>query len=101
MAKPSLASLASGVMSRLGQLTLQTAQKARVSAGKAAHLSLVEVNRLLDDALEATKPDAAVITQAKLPAKSAKSVTKVKTKAKVETKSALLPAPKAKKTAKR
>lgn len=54
MAKPTLATLASGVMSRLGQLTVQTAKKARVSAGEAAYKSLVEVNKMLDEALAAT-----------------------------------------------
>ena len=67
MAKPSLSSLASGVMTRLGQLTVQSAQKARVSAGKAAHKSLIEVNKLLDEAIEATKPDGLSAPKASAP----------------------------------
>lgn len=57
MPKPSLSSLAAGVVSRLGRLTVQTAKQARVRAERATRKSLAEVTRLLDDAIEATNLD--------------------------------------------
>ena len=57
MAKSTLSSLAAGIASRLGQLTVQTAKQARVNAEKVARKSLTKATKLLDEAIEATKTD--------------------------------------------
>lgn len=85
MAKASLTSLAAGVASRLGQLTVQTAKQARTRAEQLARKGLNDATRLLDRALDNT--DAA-------DAKVAKTVTR-------KTKTAKLPAPKTKRSTKR
>jgi hypothetical protein len=85
MAKASLASLAAGVASRLGQLTVQTAKQARTRAEQLARKGLTDATKLLDQALD--NPDA-------VEAKEAKTVTR-------KTKTAKLPAPKAKRSTKR
>lgn len=57
MAKSTLSSLAAGIASRLGQLTVQTAKQARVNAEKVARKSLTKATKLLDQAIDATKTD--------------------------------------------
>ena len=57
--QPSFSSLAAGVASRLGRLTLQAAQQARTGAAVVARRSLTQVSELLDQAIEATKTDEA------------------------------------------
>ncbi|MBA3698848.1 MAG: hypothetical protein H0W78_08335 [Planctomycetes bacterium] len=59
--QPSFASLAAGVASRLGRLTIQAAQQARTGAAVVARKSLTQVSELLDQAIDATSSD----TQAK------------------------------------
>jgi hypothetical protein len=55
--QPTFASLAAGVASRLGRLTIQAARQARTGAAVVARRSLTEVSDLLDQAIEATRTD--------------------------------------------
>lgn len=76
--QPTFASLAAGVASRLGRLTLQAAQQARTNATVVARKSLTQVSNLLDQAIEATKVDG---TDGKADkAKPTRSVSKAKTR---------------------
>lgn len=90
MAKVSLASLAAGVASRLGQLTLQTAKQARTRAEQLARKGLSDATKLLDRALEDTNAE---------DAKEVKAITR-KTVT-LKTKTAKLAAPKVKRSTKR
>ncbi len=76
MPKPSLSSLAAGVMSRLGQLTVQTAKQARTQAERATRKSLTEVTKLLDSAIEATSQEGS--TESKTTTKTKALTTKGK-----------------------
>jgi len=55
--QPTFASLAAGVASRLGRLTIQAAQQARTGAAVVARKSLTQVSDLLDQAIEATRTE--------------------------------------------
>jgi hypothetical protein len=85
MPKASLASLAAGVASRLGQLTVQTAKQAGTRAEQLARKGLTDATKLLDQALDKTDT---------VETKEAKAVTR-------KTKTTKLPAPKAKHSTKR
>lgn len=85
MAKASLTSLAAGVASRLGQLTVQTAKQARTRAEQLARKGLTDATKLLDRALDTTDAEGA---------KEVKAVTR-------KTKTAKLAAPKTKRSTKR
>ena len=85
MAKVSLASLAAGVASRLGQLTVQTAKQARTRAEQLARKGLTDATKLLDQALDNSGAE---------DAKEVKGVTR-------KTKTMKLAAPKAKRSTKR
>lgn len=75
--QPSFSSLAAGVASRLGLLTVQAAQQARSGAAKVARKSLTQVSALLDQAIEATRDE-----PASDPSKSKSSKTRTLSKAK-------------------
>ncbi len=85
MAKVSLASLAAGVASRLGQLTVQTAKQAGTRAEQLARKGLTDATKLLDRALDDTNAE---------DAKEVKAIT-------LKTKTAKLAAPKSKRSTKR
>jgi len=88
MAKASLSSLAAGVASRLGQLTVQTAKQARTRAEHMARKGLSDATKLLDRALHNTTATTAT------DAKEVKALTR-------KTKTAKLASPKAKRLTKR
>lgn len=70
--QPSFASLAAGVASRLGRLTIQAAQQASTGAAVVARKSLTQVSELLDQAIDATSSD----TETKGTTGKSKAVTK-------------------------
>lgn len=80
--QPSFSSLAAGVASRLGQLTVQAAQQARSGAALVARKSLTQVSALLDQAIEATKDEPATDSSKTRSTKTTKALTKALTKAK-------------------
>lgn len=91
MAKASLSSLAAGVASRLGQLTVQTAKQVRTRAEHMARKGLSDATKLLDRALHNTTATTATTAA---DAKEVKALTR-------KTKTAKLASPKAKRLTKR
>lgn len=84
--QPTFASLAAGVASRLGRLTIQAAQQASTGAATVARKSLTQVSELLDQAIDATRTDEAETGAGKSKAPS-RSMTRSTAKASAKTRS--------------
>jgi hypothetical protein len=82
--QPTFATLAAGVASRLGRLTIQAAQQARTGAATVARKSLTQVSDLLDQAIDATRTDDAG-TGAGKPKTTSRSLTRSTAKAATKT----------------